>query len=135
MKLGINGFGRIGRQIFRILHERGLHENVVLVNDLTNNETLAQLLKYDSNYRKFPGDVSHSEDSIIVDADSTLIYFTDNSFFEELESVVPIEFNAVYFLDSFDVAPIRPEKVKTFELGFRTTLFVLRNFLFLQQRF
>ena len=45
MKIGINGFGRIGRQIFRILHQRGLAENVVLINDLTSNDTLAQLLR------------------------------------------------------------------------------------------
>ena len=65
MKVGINGFGRIGRQIFRILHERG-HE-VALVNDLTDNETLAQLLKYDSNYGKFEGEVSYDDENLIVD--------------------------------------------------------------------
>lgn len=65
MKIGINGFGRIGRQIFRILHERG-HE-VALVNDLTDNETLAQLLKYDSNYGKFKGEVSYDDENLIVD--------------------------------------------------------------------
>lgn len=65
MKVGINGFGRIGRQIFRILHERG-HE-VALVNDLTDNKTLAQLLKYDSNYGKFAGEVSYDEENLIVD--------------------------------------------------------------------
>ncbi len=67
MKIGINGFGRIGRQIFRILHERGLHTNVVLVNDLTDNASLAHLLKYDSNYGKFPGEVTSDEDNIYVD--------------------------------------------------------------------
>ena len=65
MKVGINGFGRIGRQVFRILHERGVE--VALVNDLTDNETLAYLLKYDSNYGKFPGDVSHDDENILVD--------------------------------------------------------------------
>ena len=65
MKIGINGFGRIGRLIFRIAHERG-HE-VVLVNDLTNNETLATLLKYDSNFGQFKGEVSYDDDNIIVD--------------------------------------------------------------------
>ena len=42
MKVGINGFGRIGRQVFRILHERGVE--VALINDLTDNKTLALLL-------------------------------------------------------------------------------------------
>ncbi len=64
MKIGINGFGRIGRQIFRIAEERGLE--VAMVNDLTDNEALALLLKYDSNYGPFPGEVSHDEDNIIV---------------------------------------------------------------------
>ena len=65
MKIGINGFGRIGRQIFRIAHERGL--DVAVVNDLTDNESLALLLKYDSNYGPFPGDVSADGDHILVD--------------------------------------------------------------------
>ncbi len=65
MNIGINGFGRIGRQIFRIAHQRGL--NVVLVNDLTDNETLANLLKYDSNYGPFAGDVSFDDQNLIVD--------------------------------------------------------------------
>ncbi|MEJ2289101.1 MAG: type I glyceraldehyde-3-phosphate dehydrogenase [Deinococcales bacterium] len=65
MNIGINGFGRIGRQIFRIAHQRGL--NVVLVNDLTDNETLANLLKYDSNYGPFAGDVGFDADNLIVD--------------------------------------------------------------------
>ena len=65
MKVGINGFGRIGRQIFRILHARG--HDVVAVNDLTDNRTLAQLLKYDSNYGKFDGEVSYDDENLIVD--------------------------------------------------------------------
>lgn len=65
MKIGINGFGRIGRQIFRIAHARGLE--IVLVNDLTDNATLAHLLKYDTSYGRFDGEVSHDEGAIIVD--------------------------------------------------------------------
>jgi len=65
MRIGINGFGRIGRQIFRIAHQRGLE--IVLVNDLTDNETLAQLLRYDSNYGKFAGTVDHDDQHLIVD--------------------------------------------------------------------
>ena len=67
MKIGINGFGRIGRQIFRILHQRGLHQSVVLINDLTDNETLATLLKFDSNYGRFPGEVGYDDGHINVD--------------------------------------------------------------------
>lgn len=67
MKIGINGFGRIGRQIFRILHERGMTESVLLVNDLMPNEVMAQLLRFDSNYGRFPGEVDYDDDNLIVD--------------------------------------------------------------------
>ncbi|MGC8877196.1 type I glyceraldehyde-3-phosphate dehydrogenase [Thermus sp.] len=65
MKVGINGFGRIGRQVFRILHGRGVE--VALVNDLTDNKTLAHLLKYDSVYGRFPGEVGYDEENLYVD--------------------------------------------------------------------
>jgi len=65
MKIGINGFGRIGRQVFRIAHARGLE--VVVVNDLTSNATLANLLRFDSNYGRFPGEVSYDDENLIVD--------------------------------------------------------------------
>ena len=64
MKVGINGFGRIGRQVFRILHERGVE--VALINDLTDNKTLAHLLKYDSTYGRFPGAVGYDEKNLYV---------------------------------------------------------------------
>jgi len=50
MKLAINGFGRIGRQVFKIITEKYPNVEIVAVNDLTDNKTLAHLLKYDSNY-------------------------------------------------------------------------------------
>ena len=65
MKVGINGFGRIGRQVFRILHGRGVE--VALINDLTDNKTLAHLLKYDSIYHRFPGEVGYDDENIYVD--------------------------------------------------------------------
>lgn len=64
MKIGINGFGRIGRQIFRIASKKGL--DIALINDLTDNATLAHLLKYDSNYGIFDQKVSYDENNIIV---------------------------------------------------------------------
>ncbi len=64
MKIGINGFGRIGRQVFRILLDRGIE--VRLINDLTDNKTLAHLLKYDSNYGRFPGEVDYDETHLVV---------------------------------------------------------------------
>ncbi len=71
MKIGINGFGRIGRQIFRIAHARGLE--IVLVNDLTDNATLAHLLKYDTSYGRFDGEVSHDDEGIIVDGKRVVV--------------------------------------------------------------
>jgi len=67
VKVGINGFGRIGRNYFRALVEQGADLDVVAVNDLTDNKTLAQLLKYDSILGRFPGEVSYDDEGLIVD--------------------------------------------------------------------
>ena len=71
MKVGINGFGRIGRQVFRILQQNGIE--VAAINDLTDNAELAHLLKYDSNYGKYPGEVSSDDTGIIVDGKKTRV--------------------------------------------------------------
>ncbi len=68
IKVGINGFGRIGRQVFRIMAERGGFD-VVGVNDLTDAATLAHLLKYDSVHGRFGADVKAEGDEIVVDGD------------------------------------------------------------------
>jgi glyceraldehyde 3-phosphate dehydrogenase len=66
-KVGINGFGRIGRQVLRIAAEQNRPElDIVVVNDLTDTKTNAHLFKYDSNYGKFPGTVEAAEDSIMI---------------------------------------------------------------------
>lgn len=65
IKVGINGFGRIGRMVFRIMLERGGFE-VVAINDLTDAKTLAHLLKYDSVHGRFNGKVESKDKSIIV---------------------------------------------------------------------
>lgn len=65
IKVAINGFGRIGRNVFKIIHERSNME-VVGINDLTSTKVLAHLLKYDSTQGKFNGTVGHDETSIIV---------------------------------------------------------------------
>ncbi len=67
-RVAINGFGRIGRQSFKALLERYADDlEIVAVNDLTDNETLAHLLRRDSTYGPFDGEVSATEDSITVD--------------------------------------------------------------------
>jgi len=65
IKVAINGFGRIGRNVFKIALERDNIE-IVGINDLTNTKTLAHLLKYDSTQGRFKGDVSFDEQNIIV---------------------------------------------------------------------
>jgi glyceraldehyde 3-phosphate dehydrogenase len=67
VKVGINGFGRIGRNIFRAAHAAGADLEFVAVNDLTDPATLAHLLKYDSILGRFPGEVAVSGDSFQVD--------------------------------------------------------------------
>jgi glyceraldehyde 3-phosphate dehydrogenase len=66
VRVGINGFGRIGRNFFRAAQAAGADIEVVAVNDLTDNQTLAHLLKYDSILGRFPGDVTATEDEITV---------------------------------------------------------------------
>ena len=65
-RVGINGFGRIGRNFFRAALKQGADFEVVAVNDLTDTKTLAHLLKYDSILGRFDGEVSFTEDSLIV---------------------------------------------------------------------
>jgi glyceraldehyde 3-phosphate dehydrogenase (phosphorylating) len=67
VKVGINGFGRIGRNVFRAAHAAGADIEFVAVNDLTDPGTLAHLLKYDSILGRFPGEVEAGTDSISVD--------------------------------------------------------------------
>lgn len=67
VRVGINGFGRIGRLVFRIMASRPGEFDVVGINDVTDTETLATLLKYDSTHRRFPGKVSHDEQHLSVD--------------------------------------------------------------------
>jgi glyceraldehyde-3-phosphate dehydrogenase type I len=71
MGIAINGFGRIGRQVFKILYERGIF--VDYINDITDAKTLAHLLKYDSVYGKFNADVSFSESEIKVNGRSVKV--------------------------------------------------------------
>ena len=67
VKVGINGFGRIGRQVFKALLVRHPGAvDVVAVNDLTDPKTLAHLLKYDSNYGHFKADIRFEEKDIVV---------------------------------------------------------------------
>ena len=70
-RIGINGFGRIGRQVLRIVTEQHPNElEVTAINDLTDTKTNAHLLRYDSNYGIFPAKIETTEDTIIVNGKS-----------------------------------------------------------------
>jgi glyceraldehyde 3-phosphate dehydrogenase len=74
LKAGINGFGRIGRNVFRAAHARGEDIDWVGVNDITDTKTLAQLLRFDSILGPFPGEVDHTENALIVDGDELRVF-------------------------------------------------------------
>ncbi|MFA6844184.1 MAG: type I glyceraldehyde-3-phosphate dehydrogenase [Sphaerochaetaceae bacterium] len=74
IRVGINGFGRIGRLALRRIREVGKDLEVVAINDLTSPAMLAHLLKYDSTFGQFKGTVEATEDSIIVDGKKIRIY-------------------------------------------------------------
>ena len=67
LRLAINGFGRIGRNILRALIEQGRDDmEIVAINDLSSTENLAHLLKYDSVHGRFPGKISFTENSLNI---------------------------------------------------------------------
>jgi glyceraldehyde 3-phosphate dehydrogenase len=67
VKVGINGFGRIGRNLFRAAYDAGSELDFVAVNDITDTKTLAHLLKYDSTYGRFSGAVEAREHALAID--------------------------------------------------------------------
>jgi glyceraldehyde 3-phosphate dehydrogenase len=74
-RIGINGFGRIGRQVLKAIKERhGDKLEVVAVNDLVDTKTNAHLLKYDSNYGRYPGTVEAGEGGLIVDGKPVSVF-------------------------------------------------------------
>ena len=74
IRVAINGFGRIGRLTFRNLMARSDEFDVVAVNDLTDNKTLAMLLKYDSIHGRFPGTVDFDDENLIVNGDKVRVF-------------------------------------------------------------
>jgi len=74
VKVGINGFGRIGRNFFRAARKQKAPFEIVAVNDLTDNETLAHLLKYDSILGRLGATVTHTENSITVDGKTFKVF-------------------------------------------------------------
>jgi glyceraldehyde 3-phosphate dehydrogenase len=74
LKAGINGFGRIGRNVFRAAHAQSADIDWVGVNDITDTKTLAHLLKYDSILGPFPGTVEASDNGIVVDGKELRVF-------------------------------------------------------------
>src|SRR5262245_65097396 len=75
IRVGINGFGRIGRQVLRAAKQQRVADiEFVAVNDLTDTKTLAHLFKYDSVHRTYHGDVSAGQGSITVDGDDIVVF-------------------------------------------------------------
>jgi glyceraldehyde 3-phosphate dehydrogenase len=74
VKIGINGFGRIGRQVYKAIRERyNSAIDVVAVNDVGDIKTMAHLLKYDTNYGQFPGEVVAHEGGFVADGDEVMV--------------------------------------------------------------
>lgn len=74
IKVGINGFGRIGRNVMRAAFQQGADIEFVGVNDLTDTKTLAHLFKYDSISGRFDGEVSHDENTITVNGNTFRVF-------------------------------------------------------------
>jgi len=74
LKAGINGFGRIGRNVFRAAHAAGADIDWVGVNDITDTKTLAHLLRYDSILGRFPGEVEATENAVVVDGKELRVF-------------------------------------------------------------
>ncbi|EMT38512.1 glyceraldehyde-3-phosphate dehydrogenase (NAD+) [Thermoanaerobacter thermohydrosulfuricus] len=74
VKVAINGFGRIGRNVFRAAFKKNVDLEFVAINDLTDAKTLAHLLKYDSTFGKFEGEVSYTDDALIVNGKEIKIF-------------------------------------------------------------
>jgi glyceraldehyde 3-phosphate dehydrogenase len=112
LKAGINGFGRIGRNVFRAAHARGEDIDWVGVNDITDTKTLAHLLKYDTILGPFPGQVEFSDDSLIVDGDELKV------FAERDPAALPwSETGADVVIESTGLFTKRPDAAKHLEAG------------------
>jgi glyceraldehyde 3-phosphate dehydrogenase len=112
VKVGINGFGRIGRNVFRAAKAAGADIDFVAVNDLTDPGTLAHLLKYDSILGRFPGEVSVEGDVISVDGDELKVLS------ERDPAALPwADLGADVVIESTGFFTARPDAAKHLEAG------------------
>lgn len=78
LRVGINGFGRIGRNVFRAARDANDGVEIVAINDITDAATLAHLLKYDSVFRRYPGDVEVADGAIVVEGKKVVVHSERN---------------------------------------------------------
>lgn len=116
IKVGINGFGRIGRMVFREMQQRGGFD-VIAVNDLTDAGTLAHLLKYDSSYGKYPLEVKLDGENIVAGEDSLKVLSV-----RDPAELPWRELGVEYVLESTGVFRKRAEIAKHLEAGAKKVL-------------
>ena len=112
VRVAINGFGRIGRAAFRAAHESGADIDWVAINDVVDPAMLAQLLKHDTVYGPFAGDVEADDDAIVVDGERVAALAERDPArlpWEDLDVDVVIE--------SHDGVPIRVRDVAEVRIG------------------
>jgi glyceraldehyde 3-phosphate dehydrogenase len=110
-RIGINGFGRIGRTVYRIVHERDDVE-IALINDLYDNAQLAYLLKHDTVMGVFPGEVRHDDDHLYVDGNTVVMTA------ERDPSAIPWDDHGVDFvIESTGIFTRRADLEKHLEAG------------------
>ncbi len=144
INIAINGFGRIGRVFFRCAFENP-NINIVAINDITDTATLAHLLKYDSVHRKFPGNVTHDENTIYVNNKPVKIFSKKDPEqlpWKELEIDIVIESTGL-FLDKASTqkhiiagakkiilsAPAKDDDIKTIVMGVNDELLLASDII------
>jgi glyceraldehyde 3-phosphate dehydrogenase len=111
IRVGINGFGRIGRNFLRAAcHDRDLE--FVAVNDITDAKTLAHLLKYDSILGRFKGEVSHTADALVVDGRSIKVLSK-----KDISELPWKDLKVDYVIESTGKYTKRPDLIKHVEVG------------------
>ena len=99
VKIGINGFGRIGRNFFRAAKQGGFDFDFVAVNDLGDAATMAHLLKYDSVHGRYPGEVSLGDNGLVIDSDELRVLAERNPAdlpWKELGAEIVIESTGIF---------------------------------------
>ena len=86
VKVGINGFGRIGRLLYRAAIEKNANIDFVAINDLADAKTNAHLLKYDSTYGEFPGQIDIGDENISVDG-KEIKFFSEKFLLSQINAI------------------------------------------------